>query len=237
MKVLYVEDDRTTREYVAKGLARKGLVVDVATTVAEGRERALTGEYDVVIIDIMLPDGEGFGLLEGLRASNVETPALFLSARGEVEDRIRGFETGADDYLPKPFALAELFARVRAVARRQGAPPNARLCVADLEMDPSARKVWRAGQAVELTSKQFALLELLLRGAGRVQSRDTVLEQVWGYSADRKSNVVDVQVSYLRKKIDEGFPFKLIHTRPGMGYVLEDRRPEARVSGESSDDD
>ena len=237
MKVLYIEDDGTTREYVARGLARKGLMVDVAATAAEGRECALTGEYDVMIIDVMLPDGEGFGLLESLRSADVQTPALFLSARGEVADRIRGFETGGDDYLPKPFALSELVARVRAVALRRGAPTNERLCVADLEMDPSAQKVWRAGRPIELTAKQFALLELLLRGAGRVQSRTAVLERIWGYSAERRSNVVDVQISYLRKKIDEGFAFKLIHTRPGLGYVLEDRRRQTDARAEADDDE
>jgi two-component system copper resistance phosphate regulon response regulator CusR len=235
LKVLYVEDDRTTREYVARGLDRKGVIVDVAETVAEGHERALTGEYDVMIIDVMLPDGEGFGLLEGLRAANVTTPALFLSARGEVADRIRGFETGADDYLPKPFSLTELAARVRAVARRKGAPPNETLRVADLELDPSARTVSRDGRTIDLTTKQFALLEIVLRGASRVQTRASLLERIWGYDADRKSNVVDVQISYLRKKIDEGFGFKLIHTRPGQGYVLEDRRPGRESIGGPDD--
>jgi two-component system copper resistance phosphate regulon response regulator CusR len=224
MKVLYVEDDPVAREYVQGGLGTRGFTVELAETAAEGLERALGGDHDVLILDVMLPDGEGYDLLLKLREAGVDTPSLFLSSRADVDDRLRGFEQGADDYLPKPFALSELVARVQAIARRRlGASQDLKLSVADLVLDLKAQRVVRAGKAVDLPPKPFALLALLVRSAGRVVPRSTLIEGVWGADAELRSNALEVQVNHLRKLVDHPFEKKLIHTRPGVGYVLEDR--------------
>jgi len=224
MKILYVEDDPTAREYIHKGLSEQGFVADVAEDGRTGLERALSGTYDLVILDVMLPEMEGFDLLKALRQRGIETPALFLSARGEVSDRIRGLNLGADDYLVKPFAFAELTARIHAIARRRlGEPGDGRLGIADLELDVHRHHVARAGRTVELTPKEFSLLEYLMRNEGHVMSRTMITEKVWGYGFDSYSNLIDVHINHLRKKIDRDHEPKLIHTVKGVGYVLEDR--------------
>jgi heavy metal response regulator len=224
VKILYVEDDLTAREYIHKGLKEQGFIVDVAPDGKSGFERASSGAYDLLILDVMMPGRDGFDVLAGLRESGVETPALFLSARGEVSDRIRGLNLGADDYLTKPFAFAELLARVRAIARRRmGEPRDGRISVADLVLDVNRHAVERAGTSIELTPKEFSLLEYLMRNEGHVVSRTMITEKVWGYGFDSYSNLIDVHMNHLRKKIDRDFEPKLLHTVKGVGYVLEDR--------------
>lgn len=227
MKVLYVEDDEISRTYVQEGLARHGLVVDVAKNGTAGLDRASTGAYDVIVLDVMLPDFDGFELLRRMRSSGIDTPAIFLSARGEVTDRIHGLDLGADDYLPKPFAFAELLLRIRSLARRRlGDPVHQRLCVADLELDLRGHRVRRGTTAIDLSPRQFALLEYLMRNAGFAVTRSMIIEKVWGYGFETRSNAIDVQISYLRNKIDADYRPRLIHTVKGVGYILEDRSGE-----------
>lgn len=221
MKLLHVEDSAAARLYVARGLRRNGAVVESVQTIQEGFERAATGNYDALILDVVLPDGEGYELLTRLRNAGVETPAIYLSARREVGDRLRGFEAGGDDYLPKPFALAELLARARAIVRRKQAHLAQILRAADLEMDLRARSVQRAGRIIDLPPKQYALLEILMRNRGRVVRREEIVEWVWGPRSNPRPNVVNVQVSFLRKHVDhEACGVRLIHTVPCVGYVL-----------------
>jgi two-component system OmpR family response regulator len=224
MKILYVEDDPVAREYIHKGLREHGFVVDVASDGKTGFERAVGGAYDLLLLDVMLPERDGFDLLRELRNVGIETPALFLSARGEVTDRVKGLNLGADDYLPKPFAFAELLARIRAIARRRlNEPGSGRLTLADLELDVQRHTVHRAGKAIELTPKEFTLLEYLLRNAGHVVSRTMITEKVWGYGFETYSNLIDVHMNHLRRKIDRDFEPKLLHTVKGVGYVLDQR--------------
>ena len=224
MKVLYVEDDDISRDYVQQGLTRRGLVVDVANNGTVGFEFASTGVYDVIVLDVMLPDFDGFELLRRLRSAGIDTPTIFLSARGEVGDRIQGLDLGADDYLPKPFAFAELLLRIRSLARRRlGDPIHQRLCVANLELDLGAHKVRRGDILIDLSPRQFALLEYLMRNEGFAVTRSMIIEKVWGYGFETRSNAIDVQISYLRNKIDADFEPRLIHTVKGVGYILEDR--------------
>jgi two-component system, OmpR family, copper resistance phosphate regulon response regulator CusR len=230
MKLLVVEDDKRLSDYLVKGLGENGHVVDVAADGIDGRRLALGGEYDLVLLDVMLPGVDGFGVLKALRAAHgaaAHTPVLMLTARDKVEDRVRGLEDGADDYLVKPFAFSELLARIGALSRR--APTNGGTVqptvvqVADLEVDLVARRAVRAEQRLDLTAKEFALLALLLRRRGQILSRTTIAEQVWDMHFDSSTNVVEVAVRRLRAKIDDAFPVKLLHTERGMGYVLEDR--------------
>jgi two-component system copper resistance phosphate regulon response regulator CusR len=202
-------------------------VVDVAADGIEGRRLATGGEYDVVLLDLMLPGIDGFGVLAAMRGQGKRTPVLMLTARDKVEDRVRGLEQGADDYLVKPFAFSELLARITALGRRgaAGAPaqPATQLKLADLEVDLIARKAQRAQQRLDLTAKEFNLLALLLRRRGQILSRTTLAEQVWDMNFDSDTNVVEVAVRRLRAKLDDPFPAKLLHTVRGMGYVLEER--------------
>ncbi len=228
IRILYVEDDPTAREYIQKGLSERGYDVDVAASGDEGLERALRGPYDLLVLDVMLPEASGFDILRRVREREIDTPVLFLSARGEVTDRIEGLNLGADDYLVKPFAFAELLARIQAVARRSlSEPDDGRLAVADLVLDLRRHAVERGGRPVELTPKEFALLEYLLRNEGHVVSRAMITEKVWGYGFDSYSNLIDVHINHLRKKLDHDFEPKLIHTVKGVGYVLEDRSVRA----------
>jgi DNA-binding response OmpR family regulator len=230
MKILYVEDDPIAREYIEKGLREHGFVVDAAADGQTGLERARGGHYDLLLLDVMLPERDGFDLLRELRSEGIETPVLFLSARGEVGDRVKGLNLGADDYLPKPFAFAELLARVRAVSRRRlGEPTSGVLRLADLELDVRRHLVERAGRRIELTPKEFMLLEYLLRHAGHVVSRTMITEKVWGYGFETYSNLIDVHMNHLRRKIDREFEPKLLHTVKGVGYVLDERTPRADV--------
>lgn len=222
MYILLVEDDATTLSFVRRGLARRGFTVDAAATQRDGFELALGGEHDVLVLDVGLPDGDGFALLRSLRASGVSVPALFLSAQGEVRDRLRGFELGADDYLPKPFAFEELVARIRAVAlRRPDRCPVDVLRVDDLVMDLAGRRVERAGRPLSLSPKEFALLECLLRAPGVAMTRTMLVQKVWGHAFEHRSNVIDVHMKMLRDKVDAGAAVKLIRTVRGVGYVLQ----------------
>lgn len=222
MKILIVEDEPKTGDYLKQGLSEAGFVTDLAREGWDGLELAKTGHYDLLILDVMLPGLNGWQILEAVRRGGIETPVLFLTARDQVEDRVKGLELGADDYLVKPFAFAELLARVRSLVRRgQGGLEPTVLKAADLELDLLRRRAARAGHKIELSSKEFALLELLLRRQGEVLPRSLIASQVWDMNFDSDTNVIDVAVRRLRVKIDEGFEPKLIHTVRGMGYVLE----------------
>ena len=222
MRVLVVEDDPTIADFVAKGLRETGFAVDVAADGDEGLRAATGSPYDAAIVDIMLPRRDGLSLIDTLRGRGVRTPVLILSARRSVDDRVKGLQAGGDDYLTKPFAFAELLARVQALIRRAtGAAEPTRLGLADLSMDLLSRKVTRAGQDLDLRPREFALLEYLLRNPGKVLSKTMILSHVWGYSFDPNTNVVDVLVSRLRDRIDRPFEHKLLHTVRGVGYVLK----------------
>jgi heavy metal response regulator len=225
VKILYVEDDPTAREYIHKGLSESGFEVDVAEDGARGLELASSGAYDLLVLDVMLPERDGFELLRRLREEGVATPALFLSARGQVADRIRGLNLGADDYLAKPFAFAELVARIRAIGRRASVESEqGRIELADVVLDLARHRVLRGGREIELTPKEFQIFEFLVRNAGQVVSRTMILERVWGYGFDPYSNLIDVHMNRLRRKIDRDFPTRLIHTLKGVGYIFDPRR-------------
>ncbi|MGH8618638.1 MAG: heavy metal response regulator transcription factor [Burkholderiales bacterium] len=222
MRILIVEDEAKLADYVHKGLTENGYVVDIARTGIDGKHLAVEGEYDLVLLDLMLPGIDGFGVLAALRKEK-NTPVLMLTARDKVEDRVKGLQGGADDYLVKPFAFSELLARIQAILRRGGGQETTALKLADLEMDLARRKVSRAGQELRLTAKEFLLLSLLLRRQGQVLSRTTIAEQVWDMNFDSETSVVEVAIRRLRAKLDDPFGSKLLHTVRGMGYVLEPR--------------
>jgi two-component system, OmpR family, response regulator len=225
MKILIVEDDRDTAAYLVKGLNESGYTVDCATDGREGLFFATSGNYSVIVLDRMLPGMDGLALLSALRATEIRTPALILSALGSVDDRVRGLRAGGDDYLVKPFAFSELLARLEALLRRgAGAVPTTRLRVADLELDLLTRTVKRCGKPIEVLPREFRLLEYLMRNAGHVVTRTMLLEHVWDYHFDPQTNVIDVHVSRLRQKIDKSFAHPLLHTVRGAGYCL--RPPE-----------
>ncbi len=221
MRILVVEDDRKVASFIRKGLTEDGYAVDVASDGETGLAMGLDRLHDVIVLDVMLPGKPGFQVVRELRQAKVATPVLLLTARDAVEDKVQGLDAGADDYLTKPFAFAELLARVRALLRRGTAARAPVLQVADLTLDPATRTVARGGEAISLTNREFALLEYLMRNAGRVLTRTTIAEHVWDYSFDSGTNVIDVYVNYLRKKIDAGRERKLIHTVRGVGYVLK----------------
>jgi two-component system, OmpR family, copper resistance phosphate regulon response regulator CusR len=223
MRILIVEDERKTAAYLHKGLAESGFVVDVANRGDDGLHLALTQEYNLVILDVTLPVVDGWAILTSIRQAGKQTPALFLTARDTVADRVKGLEMGADDYLVKPFAFSELLARVRSLLRRGPVRQTETLRVADLELDFMRHKATRGGQRLDLTSKEFALLSLLAQRPGEVLSRTLIAEQVWDMHFDSDTNVVDVAVRRLRRKVDDPFPQKLIHTIRGSGYVLQER--------------
>ena len=224
MRILLIEDDPETVRFVRKGLEEAGHVVDHAGDGKEGLLLALDADHDALVVDRMLPGLDGLSIVRSLRAAGRTAPVLVLSALGEVDDRVEGLRAGGDDYLVKPFAFAELSARIEALARRRGGDEAAttRLVVADLEMDLLARTVRRAGRAVELQPREFRLLEHLMRHAGQVVTRTMLLEAVWDYHFDPQTNVIDVHVSRLRRKIDRGFDAPLIHTVRGAGYVIRE---------------
>jgi two-component system copper resistance phosphate regulon response regulator CusR len=222
MKILIVEDEAKTSEYLQQGLTEAGFVVDLAHNGIDGHHLAMTEPYDLIILDVMLPDIDGWRILEALREAGKKMPVLFLTARDSVQDRVRGLDLGADDYLVKPFAFAELLARVRTLLRRGGTSAiDTTLAVADLELDLMRRRATRAGQRISLTAKEFALLELLLRHQGEVLPRSMIASQVWDMNFDSDTNVIDVAIKRLRGKIDDAFEPKLIHTVRGMGYMLD----------------
>jgi two-component system OmpR family response regulator len=224
MRALIVEDDQTIAGFVAKGLREAGFVVDVANDGLSGLALARTEPHDIAIVDLMLPGLDGMSLIQSLRRESIKTPVLILSAKQSVDDRVKGLETGADDYLTKPFAFSELLARVQALIRRATATSSStpsRLSVGDLTLDVMARRAVRGGREIELRPREFTLLEYLMRNAGRVVSKTMILSHVWDYAFDPRTNVVDVLVFRLREKIDKEFPTKLIHTVRGIGYVLK----------------
>lgn len=221
MKILVVEDEPKTASYLRNGLVENGFIADVSHRGDDGLHAASTGDYDLIILDVMLPERDGWSVLSALRAAGGSTPVLFLTARDGVQDRVKGLELGADDYLVKPFAFSELLARVRSVLRRgPGRQPDV-LRVADLEIDVTRHHASRDGWRLELTPKEFLLLSLFARRAGEVLSRTFIAEQVWDMNFDPGTNVVDVHVRRLRSKVDEPFERKLIRTVRGLGYVLE----------------
>jgi two-component system, OmpR family, response regulator len=222
MRVLVVEDDKKIASFVVRGLKEAGHAVDTADRGDDALHLGLNNHYDVAIVDLMLPGLDGLSLIERWRAKKVKTPVIILSAKRSVDDRVKGLQVGGDDYLTKPFAFSELLARVQALVRRssQTVEPSTLTC-ADLTLDLLSREVMRGGRKIELQAREFALLEYLLRNAGRVVSKTMILEHVWDYHFDPKTNVIDVLVSRLRGKIDRDFDHKLIHTMRGFGYVLK----------------
>jgi two-component system copper resistance phosphate regulon response regulator CusR len=222
MKILIVEDEQKTGDYLKQGLTESGFVTELAVNGIDGLHLALSGEFDLLILDVMLPDLTGWQVIERLRQNGNNVPVLFLTARDQVEDRVKGLELGADDYLVKPFAFSELLARVRTLLRRgKGALESNLLRAADLELDMTRRRVTRAGNRIELTAKEFALLELLLRRQGEVLPRSMIASQVWDVNFDSDTNVIEVAIRRLRAKVDDPFEPKLIRTVRGMGYLLE----------------
>jgi two-component system OmpR family response regulator len=220
VRVLLVEDESKLAALVARGLAERGDVVDVSGTGTEALTRVRDGEYDVILLDVMLPDVDGFAVCRRLRAERVWTPVLMLTARTAIADRIAGLDSGADDYLAKPFAFQELLARMRALARRGPVPRPTELVVGDLRLDPAARRVWRGATELTLSTRELALLETLMRRPDQVLTREQLLALAWGDNHDVASNVVDVYVRYLRTKIDRPFGVSSLHTVRGVGYRL-----------------
>jgi two-component system OmpR family response regulator len=223
LRILIVEDDKKIASFITKGLKQEGFAVDHVTNGEDGLHLALHEPYDAAIVDIMLPKLDGLSLVEEMRRSKVNTPVLILSAKRSVDDRVRGLQKGSDDYLTKPFAFSELLARIQALIRRAtGAMQTTRLQVSDLSMDLLSRKVTRRGNQIDLKPLDFALLEYLMRHAGRVVSKTMIMEHVWGYDFDPGTNVVEARICKLREKIEKEFDKKLIHTIKGVGYVLRE---------------
>jgi two-component system OmpR family response regulator len=229
VRLLLVEDDVKIASFIVKGLKSAGYAVDHALDGEAGLDLALAEPYDVMVVDIMLPKRDGLSLIGSLREQKVNTPALILSAKGSVDDRVKGLETGADDYLTKPFAFSELLARVQALIRRAGGISDpTRLTVADLSVNLLTREVVRDGKILVLQPLEFSLLEYLMRHAGRIVSKTMIMEHVWDYHFDPQTNVVEARISRLRDKIDKGFDTKLIQTVRGVGYVLKETQPFPR---------
>jgi two-component system copper resistance phosphate regulon response regulator CusR len=225
MKLLIVEDEPKTAEYLQKGLGEQGCTVDVANNGIDGQHLALVHDYDVIVLDAMLPGIDGFAVLRALRQVK-QTPVIMLTARDRIEDRVRGLHDGADDYLIKPFSFLELVARLQALQRRGRSQEPVQLRVADLQVDLIARKAWRGGSRIDLTAKEFALLAVLARRQGEILSKTAIAELVWDMNFDSNTNVVEVAIKRLRAKIDAAFSPKLLHTIRGMGYVMELRTDE-----------
>jgi heavy metal response regulator len=224
MRVLVVEDDNKIAEFVSQGLKQAGFATDCAANGEDALHMALTSPYDAAVVDLMLPGLDGLSLIEKLRQQKINTPVIILSAKRSVDDRIKGLQAGGDDYMVKPFSFSELLARVQALLRRATGTADSeatRLIVGDLSMNLLSREVLRAGKRLELQAREFALLEYLMRNAGRVVSKTMILEHIWDYSFDPQTNVVDVLVCRLRNKVDKNFAEKMIHTIRGVGYVLK----------------
>ena len=227
MKLLIVEDEAPTAAFLRRGLSEEGFAVDVAADARAAEQFVQVYDYDVIVLDVMLPGGDGFSLCRRWRAAGITTPIIFLTARDEVTDRVHGLELGGDDYLVKPFAFAEVLARLRALLRRGRGVDALRLVSGDVEMDVIARRVTRAGRPVDLTAREFELLECLLRHERQVVSRDTLARDVWHEPARSATldNVIDVHIARLRRKIDAEFPVKMIHTVRGVGFVMREDEP------------
>jgi DNA-binding response OmpR family regulator len=222
MRVLVVEDEKKTASFIRKALQAEGFAVDVCENGNDALAAATTTSFDGIVLDIMLPGRDGLSVLRQLRERKNATPVLLLSARGEVNERVEGLDAGADDYLPKPFALVELVARVRALGRRGGEPKSTLLRLADLTLDTITRQAQRKGVTFELTTREYRLLEFLMRSTGRICGRMAILEKVWDYNFDPGTNLVDVYIKRLREKIDADFEPKLLHTVRGVGYVMKE---------------
>ncbi len=222
MRVLVVEDEKKTASFIRKALQAESFAVDMTHDGAEGLLLAANTSFDAIVLDIMLPGPDGLSVLRQLRAQGNQTPVLLLSARGQVDERVAGLNAGADDYLPKPFVLAELIARVRSLGRRGGEPKSIVLRVANLTLDTITRQAERGGTIFDLTTREYRLLEFLMRSAGKICGRMAILEKVWDYDFDPGTNLVDVYVKRLREKLDEGFEPKLLHTVRGVGYVMKE---------------
>lgn len=224
MRLLVIEDDKKIRDFVVLGLSQEGYAVETADNGVDGFSLAAGEDYAVLVVDVMIPRLSGLELVHDLRKQGIQTPVLFLSARNSVEDRVRGLQTGGDDYLTKPFSFTELVARVQALVRRANAVAEpTSLCLGDLNMDLLRRQVTRAGKDIDLQPREFSLLEYLLRNKERIVSKTVIMEQVWGYDFDPQTNVVEARISRLRDKVDRGFAAKLIHTVRGVGYVAREK--------------
>jgi len=221
VRILVVEDERKVASFIRRGLEEEGYAVDVAGDGENGLAMAMDGVHDLILLDVHLPGRNGFQVLRELRDRKVTVPVLLLTVRATIEDKVLGLDSGADDYLTKPFAFQELLARVRALLRRRGEERSSTLQVADLTLDPARRVAYRGGEAIELTSKEYALLDYFMRNPDRVLTRTMIAEHVWDYDFDSMTNVIDVYVNYLRKKIDRDREPKLIHTVRGSGYVMK----------------
>lgn len=222
MRLLVVEDEKKVASFIKQGLVEEGYAVDVAGDGEAGLKMVLDGVHDLIILDLSLPKKDGLSVLQALRQAKVKTPVLLLTVRANIEDKVLGLDAGADDYLTKPFAFEELLARIRALLRRRAATEPPVLQVADLILDPGQRSVLRHGKKIELTPREFSLLDYFMRNPGRVLTRTMIAEHVWDYSFDTTTNVIDVYVNYLRKKIDADHEPKLLHTVRGVGYVLKE---------------
>jgi heavy metal response regulator len=222
MRILVVEDEKKVARFIQQGLDEEHYAVDVSHDGAEGLTMAETGSYDVIILDVMLPGKDGFEFTRELRAEHVTTPILMLTAKTTTDDKVAGLDSGADDYLTKPFAFAELLARVRSLLRRGAHEKTTQLTAADLELDTVTHRARRGGRPIELTAKEYALLEFLIRNKDRVLSRTIIAEHIWDYHFDTGTNLIDVYINHLRNKVDTGFELKLIHTVRGVGYVLKE---------------
>ncbi len=220
-KILVVEDEKKVASFIKRGLEEESFSVDVAGDGEEGLALAETNRYDLILMDLMLPKMDGLSVVRELRSKDVGTPVLCLTAKDTVEDIVSGLDSGSDDYLTKPFAFAELLARVRALLRRGSQDRGAELTFADLRLDPVTHKVWRGEKEIDLTAKEYALLEYFMRSPEQVLTRTMIAEHVWDYTFDSFTNIIDVYVNYLRKKVDRDFQQKLIHTVRGIGYVLK----------------
>jgi heavy metal response regulator len=222
MRILVVEDHEEVARFIVKGLKEERYAVDCAGTGTEGLSMARIGDYDAIVLDVMLPGMNGFDVAAALRSKGVASPILMLTAKDQVEDKVHGLDSGADDYLVKPFAFAELLARIRALLRRRDQLAPTELQVADLVLEPVSHQVVRAGRPIDLTNREYALLEFLMRNKGRVCTRTSIIEHVWDMHFDSDTNLVDVHIRHLRAKLDDDFSPKLIHTVRGVGYVLRE---------------
>ena len=222
MRILVVEDEKKVAGFIQRGLEEEGYSVDVAYDGEEGVQKAEVQSYDVILMDIMMPKKDGLAAIKELREKQIHTPVLCLTARDSVDDKVTGLDIGADDYLAKPFSFAELVARCRALIRRGSADRGAEIYFADLRLDPVAHKVWRSDTEIELTSKEYALMEYFMRHPNQPLTRAMIAENVWDYTFDSFTNIIDVYVNYLRNKIDRDFDKKLIHTVRGQGYMLKE---------------
>jgi heavy metal response regulator len=222
MKILVVEDEKKVAGFIKRGLEEDQYEVTVAHDGAEGAKLAIEGDYNLIVLDVMLPKKDGVAVVKELREAGKRTPVLMLTAKTTTEDIVSGLDAGSDDYLTKPFAFAELTARVRALLRREGQDRGAEITFADLRLDPVSHKVWRGNKEIELTAKEYGLLEYLMRNPNTVLSRAMIADHVWDYAFDSFTNIIDVYVNYLRKKVDKDYAVKLIHTVRGQGYVMRE---------------